>query len=293
MLKSILVYNAKSGDQRIPNKIDYIIGRFQEKNILVQPYRVVPNKNQKLVEVIKENKYDFIIISGGDGSVNHMVNIMLKNDISVPLAIIPSGTCNDFARSVKIPNDLEKALDIILAGRIIAVDVGLINDTQYFVGTCAGGLFVDISFNTHTELKKNFGPFAYYLKALSEVSNIDSFKIKIKTDETEIEEKVFIFLILNGKDAAGFSNLIEEADVTDGLMDILLIKDCTHIDLANLFFKVLSNDFSNDKHVTKLSTRSCYLESDKNIHLSIDGEKGMDLPINVKFINKRLKVIVK
>ena len=58
----------------------------------------------------------------------------------------------------------------------------------------------------------------------------------METDNDNVEENILLFLILNGKDAAGFSNIIEEADISDGFMDIVLIKNCLHIDLAALFF---------------------------------------------------------
>lgn len=293
MKKAILIYNPASGDHKVVNKLDHIFKRFQECDILLQPYRMFDDAKDKLQEVLESNDFDFAVVSGGDGTLNRVANIILKNNLDIPVGIIPSGTCNDFARSLNIPSSLNECLDIILGGTLLGVDAGLINDDKYFLSTCAGGFFVDASFNTHSELKKNFGPFAYYLKALSDVKNIKSFKIKIKTEKETIEEKVLLFLILNGKDAAGFSNLIKEADISDGIMDIVLIKNCSHIDLASLFFKVLSNESLNDKNVTKLQANSCIIKSSRDVVLSIDGEEGGGLPISVKFINKVFKVFVR
>ncbi|MDP2930153.1 MAG: lipid kinase, partial [bacterium] len=168
-----------------------------------------------------------------------------------------------------------------------------INEDKYFLSTCAGGIFVDASYRTHSELKKNFGPFAYYLKALTELKSIKPFKLKIKTDTDNIDEKVLLFVILNGKHAAGFPNFSNDADFSDGMMDIVMIKNCLHIDLAGLFLKVLSNSSLKDKNVTTLKTSSCVIEGSSDIALSVDGEKGPNLPINVRFINKALNVFVK
>lgn len=170
------------------------------------------------------------------------------------------------------------------------VDAGLINNNQYFLSTCAGGMFVDVSFSTHHDLKRNFGPLAYYLKAISEVTNIKTFNVKVETDNQCFEEEILLFLILNGQHAAGFRNLIKEADVSDGIMDIVLVKNCSHIDMANLFFNVLGNDYINNRNVVKLKTKSCRISSSREINLSVDGEKGDSLPISVQFINKALKI---
>jgi len=291
--KAILIYNPLSGHRSLPGKLDYIIERFMQKDILVQPYRIFNDEAGKLVSTLQQDEFSFAVISGGDGTISSIVNTMLKNGINLPFGIIPSGTCNDFARSLNIPSDIKRCLDIILAGNFVEMDVGLINGEKYFLNTCAGGNFVDVSFSTSSELKKNFGPLAYYLKALSEVANIKPTRFKITTDDETIEQAFWLFLILNGRHAAGFYNIIEKADISDGLMDIVLIKNCPHIDLATLFFKVLSNDFVNDKNVMWLRTKNCVIEGESEVALTVDGEKGGGLPISVSFINKNIKVFVK
>ena len=293
MKKAALIYNPLAGDHSVAHKLDYMVERFQADNTLLQPYRFLDYNVESLMSVLRQRDLDYVVISGGDGTLNYISNLILKNDLKLPIGVIPSGTCNDFAGSLDIPQSLSECLDIILGGKILEVDAGLINDESYFLSTCAGGLFVDVSFNTHHELKKNFGPLAYYLKAISEVANIKPFHLRVKTENTVVEEEALIFLILNGARGAGFSNLIREADISDGLMDIMIIKNGSHIDLAAMFFKVLSNDFHDDKHVTKLKARHCSIKSSSPITLSIDGEKGASLPVNVNFMNKALKVFVK
>lgn len=293
MKKAIFIYNPSSGDHSIPNKLDSILDRFQHKNILLQPYRLHIGKDEALVNLLKNEGYEFAIVSGGDGTISYIVNAVLKNGINLPLGILPSGTCNDFARSINLPYSTEECLEIILNQNKIQVDVGLINGETYFLGTCAGGFFVDVSYNTDNELKRNFGPFAYYLQALGEVTNKRSFSIKIKTDTETIKREVLLFLILNGKNAGGFSNIVKEADISDGIMDIVLIKDCNHIDLANMFFKVLSNDLLKNKNVKLIRTKSCIIESNLDIPVSVDGEKGASLPLKVDFLNKALTVFIK
>ncbi|MDF2522627.1 MAG: uncharacterized protein K0R31_268 [Clostridiales bacterium] len=290
MKKAIFIYNPLSGDHSIPGKLDYIIEKFQTNNTLIIPFRFNNFKEETLLPILQQPDIDYIIVSGGDGTVNYVSSLILKNNLTLPLGIIPSGTCNDFAESLNIPNNLVECLDNIIQGKIMKVDVGFINNEKYFLSTCAGGLFVDVSFNTHNELKKNFGPLAYYLKALSEVANIKPFNIKVKTEKESITQEALLFLILNGANGAGFPNLIKEADISDGLMDILIIKKGRHMDLAALFFKVLSNDFQKDKHITKLKAKTCTIESNSSITLSIDGEKGMNLPVKIEFLNKALQV---
>lgn len=292
MKRAVFIYNPLSGDRSISGKLDHIIERFQQRNILISPYRIDVNTAKVLPNLLNKNEFDFAVVSGGDGTLNSIIDIILKNKPKLPVGIIPSGTCNDLARCLDLTPNINHCIDVILAGNLKAIDVGLIDENRYFLSCCAGGLFVDVSFNTDNELKKNFGPLAYYLKALSDVVNVKHFNIKIKTETEFFDEDILLFMILNGKNAAGFTNIISEADITDGLMDIILIKYCSHIDLASLFFNVLSNDSLENQNVIKIQTSECIIECDSKIGISIDGEDGGKSPYKISFVKQLLNVFV-
>jgi len=293
MKKVLLVYNPLSGNRSVPRKLDYIVSRFMEKDLLAIPFRMEEDNVTKLKEVILQDEYSCVVVSGGDGTVNAIASVLLSCGVDIPMGIIPAGTCNDFARCLNLPGDLRRCLDIILAGNITQIDAGLINNEKYCLNTCAGGNFVDVSYSTNSEFKKNFGPLAYYLTALGEFTNLKPVHLKLTTDDEVVEGEFLLFLILNGKHAAGLSNLVGEADLSDGYMDIVLLKNCQHIEMAALAFKILNNDFVNDKNVKWLRTKKCTIEGDKGFNLSVDGEEWKGLPITIEFIKQVLKVFVK
>ncbi|MGI6606166.1 MAG: YegS/Rv2252/BmrU family lipid kinase [Peptococcia bacterium] len=292
MQHALFIYNPVSGNRNILHQLDYIIQTAQNKHICITPYRL-EETNEQLLLILQRNCFDLIIISGGDGTLNTVVNLLLKNKYQLPVGFIPAGTCNDFARSLQLPVNIADCLDIIRAGHITGVDVGLINDEQYFLNTCAGGLFVDVSFNTDEELKRNFGPLAYYLKALGQVAHKKSFPLEISTDTESFTDKALLFCILNGTNAGGFPNILKDANLSDGMMDIVIIKNCAHIDLANLFFRILSREPVSNKYAVRFTSRECTIAGPDNVLLSVDGEKGPLLPVKIKFIPQALKVFVK
>jgi diacylglycerol kinase (ATP) len=293
MKKVLLVYNPLSGNRSVPRKLDYMVKRFMEKELLAIPFRMEEDNVARLKEAILQDEYSFVVVSGGDGTVNAIASILLSSGVDIPMGIIPAGTCNDFARCLNLPYDVKRCMDIILAGNIAQIDAGLINNEKYCLNTCAGGNFVDVSYSTNSEFKKNFGPLAYYLTALGEFTNLKPVNLKLTTDDEVVEGEFLLFLILNGKHAAGLSNLIGEADLSDGYMDIVLIKNCQHIEMAALAFKILNNDFVNDKNVKWLRTSKCTIEGDTDFNLSVDGEEWKGLPITIEFIKQVLKVFVK
>ncbi|NLP07984.1 MAG: YegS/Rv2252/BmrU family lipid kinase [Clostridiaceae bacterium] len=290
MKKALFVYNPLSGNRNVPKELDYIVSRFIGNGTLPVPFRLDRDNSPELEMILKEEDFDYVVVSGGDGTVNSIASILLDNNIDIPVGVIPAGTCNDFARSLNIPTDMKKCLDIVFSGNVMVIDTGLINGEKYCLNTCAGGNFVDVSYSTDSELKKRFGPLAYYLTALGELANLKPVRLKLTTDEEVVEGEFLLFLILNGRHAAGFWNLVEEADLSDGCMDILLVRNCLHVEMAALFFKVLHNDFVNDRNVMWLRTSKCRIEGDSDFNLSIDGEEWKGLPIDIEFLHRRLKV---
>jgi len=199
MKKVLIVYNPLSGNRNVPRELDYIVGRFMENGMLAVPFRLSTGTAPELEKVLLDDKFDSVVVSGGDGTVNSIASILLGNGIDIPVGVIPAGTCNDFARSLNIPVDMKKCLDIIFSGNITEIDTGLINGEKYFLNTCAGGNFVDVSYNTDNELKKRLGPLAYYLTALGELANLKPIRLKLTTDVEAVEGEFLLFVILNGR----------------------------------------------------------------------------------------------
>lgn len=296
MKKMLFIYNPSSGYHYIKDSLDWIIGEFKKNNIWCIPYRLDDFNKRKLLASIKEINIDSIVIAGGDGSLNYIINILLKNNIDIPIGVIPAGTCNDFAACLGIESNFKKAVGIINEHNIKQMDVGLLNNKKYFLSTCAGGNIVDVSLNTPNDFKKNFGRFAYYLNAMASIKNIKPFSVEIKTDTETFLVDAMMFIVLNGKQGGGLSNLIQGTDLCDGLMDIAILKKSSTIDLANVLFQVVAGEVINNKSVKIVKTSKCSIKSigeDKTpIKSTIDGEKGPELPINIEFLKKKLKFFV-
>lgn len=295
MVKGLLLYNPKSGDRSIITKLDYIFEKFQEMGCYLLPFRLFQNENntEELLKLIRSDAFSFIALFGGDGTLNFIVNILIKNQINLPMGIFPCGTCNDFVRGLGISYDLDDWISMMQSGNVKNIDVGCINDNQYFMGNVGGGVFSDVSFNTSNELKKSLGPVAYYLKALDELPNIEAFDITVDTEICHIEESIILFLVLNGKNVAGFTNFYEDADVEDGYIDILLFKNAKPMELAGIFMKILAKELPKDKRIIHLRAKEAKIQSDKKISITVDGEKGTILPIKVNCVHPGMRLFVK
>jgi len=290
MDKVLLFYNPNSGNRVFTNNLDKVIEKFQKKKQLVIPIRA--ERYDVLSRFFKAddgNDYKKIIAAGGDGTINTVVNAMIKNDIDVPLSILPTGTANDYAYYFDLPSDIDEMLKIALDEFYTYSDVGMAGD-RAFINVMALGMLVDISQRTDPVAKNTLGVVSYYLKGMSEIPKMKSIHIKITTDKKTIETDMLFMLIMNGRSAGGFNHIAPKADVNDGLFDVLVFKNMPLVELPNLFFNVMSGQHYDHKNVIHLKSSHLRLESKEKIRADVDGETGPELPVDVDIIHNRLRI---
>ncbi len=287
----LFVYNPASGKRNIAAQLDKIISIFTEEGKIPTLYRLGENNKQSIKDIITSASFDGIVVAGGDGSVNAIIKILMDTGINIPVGVIPTGTCNDFSRSLGMPNDILRCARLIAQGKFIETDIGIINDGEaIFVNELAGGVLVSVSFSTDQNLKKMFGPLAYYINGIGELTNIKPFELKITTPEQEYCEQALIFVVLNGSDMSGFSNVIKEAQMQDGIMDILVFKNKNPLEITDSLLKFVSGGEFKEENVVRIKTTECTISCDADIITTVDGEKGPSLPIKLEMKKQAVKI---
>lgn len=99
MRKAKLIYNPNSGEKSIVNSLDFIISIYQKNNITLIPYRIDKNECIDKAFLDIDDTYEHLIIAGGDGTIDIIINTMKNLNINLPVGILPVGTANDFAHS--------------------------------------------------------------------------------------------------------------------------------------------------------------------------------------------------
>ena len=282
MKKVKFIYNPYSGENTILNNLDNVIEIHQRNGYTVVPYRI--SKGHSLEDAFYDidESYSYILLAGGDGTVNSVVNAMKKKDINLPIGILPVGTANDFAKFIGIPSDISRACEQIIKYEPKAVDIGKIND-KYFINVASTGLFTDISQKTDDELKNSIGKLAYYIKGIEQLPNFRRLKVKISSKEVTYDGEMYLMLVFNGQ-TAGNMKLATRADVSDGKLDVILFKATAIHDLLPLFIKVLKGEHLDDSKVLYFKSDDILSETDEDIVTDIDGERGPDFPVRIKCI---------
>ena len=289
-MKVKFIYNPYSGENVILSKLDKVISLHQEAGYTIVPYRITAGEDVGVaLNDIKDGNYKYILIAGGDGTVDSVVNAMAKSGISLPIGILPVGTANDFSKFLGMPSDVEEACKQILSSEVKSVDLGSIND-KYFVNVASTGLFTDVSQKTDVNLKNTIGKLAYYLKGLEELPNFRKLHVNILSKEVEFDVEMYLLLVFNGATAGNF-NLATRADACDGLLDIIMFKAVQIYELLPLFIKVLKGEHLDSNKVLYFKTDYLKVECHEDIVTDIDGEKGPDFPLEIKCIKGGLKIL--
>lgn len=292
--KALLVYNPKSGNSNlILNNFDLITTKLLEKGIILTLYSISRDYD-RLIEILKNEKYDIVILSGGDGTLSRCLTDMYNENIEFPeIAIFPTGTSNDLAKSLNLGEKIEDWINNILNKKSKFVDFGLINGNKIFLSSYAGGLFTKVSYATDKGLKKTFGKTAYYITGIDELKNIKNFDLKMRIDDNEeISEKAILYIILNGKNVGGFDELLQNANVDDGIMDILIVKNIENpLEISKILFDLFNGQLVNNENVRTLQAKKCVIEEvSEEIGVSIDGEEGKNEKVEIEFIRDKLKI---
>lgn len=222
-MKCTIIYNPVSGKKEFENHLDYVKTRLEEAGYSVAVKATLRPKHAiSLAKQACRDEVDLMVISGGDGTFHECLNGIANSEYRPPIGYIPSGTACDLANTLKIPKDVEKAVDIILNGSVVKMDYTNSNKGS-FIYVTAIGTYVDISYVTDSKMKKYLGYFAYLITGIKEFFTIPMIKTKIEYDNGFLRGYYSLILVVNSKKVAGF-NIVSKPILDDGKVDVVVYK---------------------------------------------------------------------
>lgn len=290
MKKVKFLYNPNSGDKSISSKLDMIIEKYQTNGYSVVPYRMGKDSKIKTALLDIDDTYDHVLIAGGDGTVDIVVNSLKKIKLDIPIAVLPTGTANDFANMLNIPLDIEKALEQIINSTPKAIDLGRVN-TSYFVNIASTGMFTDVSQKIDPVLKNSLGRVSYILKGFEEAVNLKQFNISVKSDELSYKGKMHLVLVFNGS-TAGNINLAQSSKIDDGLLDVIIFKQMPLHKIVRVLNRLVKGKSIEEcEDVIYFKTNELFIDCEDKITTDIDGEKGPDFPLHITCESKSINML--
>ncbi|MDT8717410.1 diacylglycerol kinase family lipid kinase [Clostridium sp. 19966] len=291
-MKYLFIVNPKAGKGRglqyienikhiIDNKIDYRIE--------------VTNKSGHATEIARKYSHDeeYIICSvGGDGTLNEVVNGMAGGKST--LAIIPTGSGNDFVRTIYPKYILKDLFSKVICGDTKLVDLIKINE-KYFLNIASVGLDADVAYNAIKFKKNKFisGSMAYMLSVFKTLLNKRGTWVKLNIDGTQYDyKKLLLIAISNGKSYGGGIHITPQAEVDDGFADICMIENLRLLRIFRMMPKLFRAQHLQVKEVKMYKAQEIEIEGRSEFKVNVDGEIVSASNIKIQVIPKALKIII-
>jgi diacylglycerol kinase (ATP) len=164
---------------------------------------------------------DLVVAAGGDGTVNEVVNGIAGTRTA--LAALPFGTGNVWVRETKLPLRPEAAAAALLDGAPYALDLGQAG-SRYFLLMAGVGFDASVTRSVRPELKRRLGIMAYLVQALTIARDVRGTRARIVLDGRPVKGHVLMVVIGNSRLYGGYVQITHHASLTDGLLDVAVIK---------------------------------------------------------------------
>lgn len=211
-----------------------------------------------------------VIAGGGDGTINEVATGL----IAVPearrpaLGILPLGTANDFATSAGVPESLDKALQLAIAGKATAMDIARVNDKTCFINMATGGFGTRITSETPEKLKDALGGVSYLLHGLVRMDLLKPDSCEITGENFNWHGNALVIGIGNGRQAGGGQQLCPEALINDGQLQLRIF---TSDELLPALFTTLTHP---EESPNVIDSQSAWFEvhAPHGMTFNLDGE---------------------
>ena len=218
------IVNPTAGTGFAKRTMDRLVQLLDDKGIdyTVYPTERPGHATEIAAELAQNEQIGAVVSVGGDGTAGETAAGLAGT--GKPMGIIPAGTGNDFIKSVGIPNDPEKALDLLLNGKPGAIDTGMVNES-FFLNVCGTGFDVTVLDFAEKEKQKHRGLTPYFLGLLKAIVHYRSVNLRLTIDGEKREGRYLICSIANGRYIGGGIPICPEADIGDGKLDLVLIRN--------------------------------------------------------------------
>lgn len=258
-------------------------------------------------EAVKKG-YNQIVSVGGDGTLHEILQGIFDKGVlinpEIALGALPIGAYTDFTRSLNFSNDLDEAINRMASNKTINIDIGkasYINhngkkESRYFINMGEVGLGGSVA-DKANHYPKVFGTFVTYLvSSILAFSSYKSKKIKVLVDGNQnagcIEDNVVSVFVANGKYFGGGMLVAPDANVKDGLFDVIVVNSMSKWELLGALPKLYSGKLSKLSGVKSFKAKNIKIESAEEVLVNLDGEQPGIISVEFNLLPKAIRFIV-
>ena len=263
-----------------------------------------PNHAVKLARKYVEAGFKKIIVVGGDGTLNEVVNGVFTQTKyptkDIILSMIPVGTGNDWGRSFNIPTNYKKAIELIAREKTFVQDVGKVQyiskdllKQRHFINMAGLGFDAMVARRTNkVKSEGKSGPFSYLISLFSSLINYNHKKVKIKMDDAELKADVFTMSVAICRFNGGGMMQAPNAIPDDGLFDVTVITRLSRLLVIRSVKKLYDGSYLKMPQVKTFRSQKVEIESDPIMFLETDGESLGHTPMTFEVVPLSIQMVV-
>ncbi len=291
MHKLVLIVNPESGKKKgrtIARKLYPFLEGFQVNQIIT----TFPGSATESILSCDLEKCRMIVVVGGDGTIHEVINGLMKRDdgIKPPLSIVPAGTGNSLAHDLGI-SGIEEAIEVVQMGRQIEMDIAEIAyDNQVIYSFNVVGWGVPTNINILAEKIRWFRGQRYNVAALYEIMKNRGKEVRLEHDQGKVAGEVSFIVACNTIHTGNGMRLAPKARINDGLIDLLVVKKISRMQLLKLFLKVFKGAHIPHPLISYFQVKSFTIDSERAL-LNVDGEITGLAPCSVTVIPSAIRIL--
>ncbi len=222
----------------------------------------------------ESGRYEMVVVCGGDGTLNEVINGLMRVEHRPPIGYVPTGTTNDFASSLGLSKKPKQAVANILRGQPHPHDVGWFGGA-YFSYIASLGAFTRVSYTTPQKLKNTFGHMAYLLEGAKDIGGLKPFQLRAEWADGSCEGEFLFGSVSNSTSVAGLFRLSpHDVQLDDGQFEVLLIRNPHNpVELQRIVTGLVQQKYD-ERYVTFFHTDRLHVLTDLPLPWTLDGECG-------------------
>lgn len=291
--KLLFIFNPHSGKGLIRNELLGITDTMVKAGFDVTVYPT-QKRGDAIRKVVSDGKkYDRIVCSGGDGTLDEVVTGLVQGNLDTPVGYIPAGSTNDFANSLGIPKGMQEAAKTAVGDVVFPCDTGEFNGDT-FVYVAAFGIFTEVSYATSQQMKNIFGHLAYLMEGAKHLFDVPSIRMKIEANGQTYEGNFIYGMVTNSLSVGGFKGMTgKDVKLDDGLFEGTFIRSPRNpIELSEILSCLASHEDKSDL-IYSFKTDEVKASCEKPVSWTLDGEFGGEhKEVRIRNLKQRVSLMV-
>jgi diacylglycerol kinase (ATP) len=285
-----VIYNPKAGRGKAEHWIDQIDEQLSDRGARLEiEASASPADLIRIAAESSRANYDRVVVCGGDGTLNLAVREFdLANGT---LALIPTGSGDDFARVNRLPRDVRAACDVVLDGKIGTFDVALANGIRY-LGVAGLGFDSEVAEFANNHVRFLRGPAVYLYAIFRVLPKFTPRPVRIRTEISTRNEEIMFAAVGNSRQYGGGIRITPDAVLDDGLLDLCIVHRTTRGQLLKTLPMAYIGAHVKSAFVEMGRGREFHFESDVPMAVYADGEPLTKTPVSFGLAPEKLRFVI-